>query len=77
VCGDDDNGFGLVFNWNSIGNGVHTIRAFADVNFAVTTLGVDFLTGVSGEHTLPDFPQAGSTTTVRWAEPHQNFLITR
>jgi len=83
VCGDDNNGFGLTFNWNSLGDGIHTLRAladgiaFADVNFAVTTLGADFLTGLNGEYTLPDFPQAGHTTTVRWTEPHQNFLIAR
>ena len=57
------------------------MRAFADgVEFAsaafnVTTLGVDYLTGVSGEYTLPNFPQAGRSVTVRWAEPHQNFVI--
>jgi PhoPQ-activated pathogenicity-related protein len=81
VCGDDNNGFGYTFNWNSLGAGSHTLRAFADdaefanVNFTVTTLGVEFLQGASGEYTLPNFPQAGKNVTVRWAEPHQNFVI--
>ncbi|MEE4378161.1 MAG: hypothetical protein V2J55_11720, partial [Candidatus Competibacteraceae bacterium] len=81
VCGDDNNGFGLTFNWNAIGDGVHNLRALADgvefasVNFAVTTLGVDFLAGVSVEQTLPAFPNDGETTTVRWSEPQQNFTI--
>ena len=80
VCGDDNNGFGYTFNWNALGTGSHTLRAFADgtefgnVNFTVTTLGVDFLQGASGEYTLPNFPQAGRNVTVRWAEPHQNFV---
>ncbi|MBS1225168.1 MAG: hypothetical protein H6R24_1846, partial [Proteobacteria bacterium] len=81
VCGDADNGFGYTFNWNRLGNGGHNLRAFADgvefanVNFTVTTLGVDYLQGVSGEYILPNFPQAGKNVTVRWAEPHQNFVI--
>jgi hypothetical protein len=81
VCGDDNNGFGYTFNWNLLGTGTHWLRAFADgaefanVSFNVTTLGVDYLQGVSGEYTLLSFPQAGQSVTVRWAEPHQNFLI--
>jgi hypothetical protein len=83
VCGDDNNGFGLTFNWNALGDGVHQLKAsadgveFADVNFVVTTLGlgVDFLEGASGRYPLPDFPSDGTTTTVAWSEPHQNFRI--
>ncbi len=81
ACGDDDNGFGYTFNWNALGSGSHRVRAFADglefgnATFTVTTLGVDYLTGASGEYVLPNFPQAGRSVTVRWAEPHQNFVI--
>lgn len=81
VCGDDNNGFGYTFNWNALGTGIHRLRAFADgvefanVSFNVTTLGVDFLRGASGEYTLPNFPQPGRSVTARWAEPHQNFVI--
>jgi len=81
VCGDDDNGFGYTFNWNALSTGTHRLQAFADnlefanVTFNVTTLGVDYLRGASGEYTLRDFPQAGNSVTVRWAEPHQNFVI--
>jgi hypothetical protein len=83
VCGDTDNGFGVTINWNNLDDGVHTLRAvadgveFASVNFIVTTLGGDFRTDVSGQFSLADFPAAGNTTTVRWSEPHQNFVITR
>lgn len=81
VCGDDDNGFGYTFNWNTLGTGTHQLRAFADgaefanVTFHVTTLGVDYLQGASGEYILPNFPQFGQSVIVRWAEPHQNFVI--
>jgi len=36
---------------------------------------VEFLQGASGQYTLPDFPRAGGNIVVRWAEPHQNFVI--
>ncbi|MEZ5578994.1 MAG: hypothetical protein R3F36_03470 [Candidatus Competibacteraceae bacterium] len=81
VCGDDTNGFGYTFNWNRLGNGSHNLRAFADgvefanVNFTVTTLGVEYLQGASGLYRLLDFPQTGSSVVVNWAEPHQNFVI--
>ena len=81
VCGDADNGFGYTVNWNNLGNGTHTVRAFADrlefaqAQFTVTTLGTDFLRGVSGEYSLTNFPEAGRNVTVRWSEPHQNFVI--
>ncbi|MDV7402977.1 hypothetical protein RZS08_66755, partial [Arthrospira platensis SPKY1] len=68
-------------NWNNPGDGVHTVRAFADgvefaqAQFTVTTLGADFLRGVSGEYSLTNFPEAGRNVTVRWSQPHQNFVI--
>ena len=83
ICGDANNGFGYTFNWNTLNNGIHTVRAFADgaefanAAFTVTTLGVEFLQGASGEYALLDFPQDGRNVTMRWAEPHQNFVITQ
>ena len=83
TCGDVNNGFGLTINWNEIGDGVHNLRAFADnvefanVNFAITTLGGKFLTGLNSKQTLADFPSAGKTTTVSWSEPQLNFVIAR
>jgi hypothetical protein len=85
VCGDSNNGFGITYNWNLAGDGTHTLRAFADsvefarVNFIVTTLGTQFLQGAANEivnYVLPDFPLANNQITVRWSEPHQNFVIT-
>lgn len=81
VCGDTNNGFGLLWNWNRLGDGTHTARLyddgiqFADVTFTVTTFGQEFLRGVSGQYPLPGFPQPGATTTVRWQESAQNFFI--
>ena len=82
VCGDSDNGFSLLWNWNNLGPGTHTVRALLDgVEFAtttvrVTTFGEQVLRGVSGIFPLSDFPHAGDTTTVQWEESLQNFVIT-
>ena len=49
VCGDTDNGFSLLWNWNNLGDGVHSARALIDgVPFAqscvtVTTFGDEML----------------------------------
>ena len=81
-CGDSNNGFSLLVNWNNLGPGEHPVRALVDgVEFArttvrVTTLGIDFLKDVRRTVVVPDFPYPGDTTTLRWEESRQNFLIT-
>lgn len=81
VCGDTDNGFGLLFNWNRLGDGTHTVRAFADgVEFAnvvviVTTLGKEFAQGLTHDVTLPDFPEEGTDVVLTWQQAQQNFVI--
>ncbi|MCE2488320.1 MAG: hypothetical protein J4F42_22635 [Desulfurellaceae bacterium] len=68
-------------NWNTLGPGEHAVRALADgVEFArttvrVTTLGGEFLEGVRRTLVVPDFPHPGETTTLRWEESLQNFVI--
>ena len=82
VCGDTDNGFGLPFNWNKLGDGVHTVTAYADgVEFAhstviVTTLGSEFRADISGEFPISDFPTVGTDSVLRWQKSQQNFVIT-
>ena len=87
VCGDSNNGFGLLFNWNLLGGGTrggtqHTVRALADgvefdrATFTVTTLGTEFVRGAEGECRVPNFPTAGETVTLKWQESMQNFVIT-
>ena len=81
VCGDANNGFGLLVNWNNLGPGDHVVRALADgVEFArttvrVTAFGVEFLEGVRRTLVVPDFPHPGEATTLRWEESLQNFVI--
>ena len=81
ACGDRDNGFGLVVNWNHLGDGKHTVRALADglefgsATFRVTTFGVERLTGVQGDYLLSDFPDTGQQLRLVWQEAAQNFAI--
>jgi hypothetical protein len=79
VCGDSNNGFGLLVNWGNYGDGAHTLVVFKDGvefdrrTFFVTTFGTDFLRGVSGAYLLPDFN--GHDVTIQWKESLQNFTI--
>ena len=84
VCGDSNNGYGLLWNWNLMGDGWHEVRVFADDEaepFAtskvfVTTLGEEFARGLSGEYEIPNFPSAGKSVMVEWRQEQQNFVIT-
>ena len=82
VCGDTDNGFGLLFNWNLLGDGAHTVVALVDgmelgrATVQVTTLGVEFLRDVEGECVVEDFPMLGETVLLEWQQNSQNFVIT-
>src|SRR5262249_15875882 len=81
VCGDADNGFGLLFNWSLLPPGPQTVSAwgdgikFADVDITVANFGTEFLTGASGEFTVDNFPQEGQQVTLLWQESLQNFVI--
>ena len=81
VCGDTDNGFGLLFNWNLLGEGEHEVVALVDgvelsrATVTVTTLGVEFLRNVAGTCEVEDFPRMGETVTLVWQQNTQNFVI--
>ena len=81
TCGDSNNGFGLLFNWNLLGDGTHTVHARADgeifgsATVTVSTLGQEFLTGASGEFVVKGFPTADDDITLRWQQSIQNFVL--
>ena len=86
VCGDTDNGFVMLFNWNRLGAGEHTVTALVDgmelgrATVRVTTVGEgdqqEFLRGVEGECVAEDFPMLGQRTRLEWQQESQNFVIT-
>ena len=79
VCGDSDNGFGLLWNYNELGDGPHTITLYADgivqtqVNFNVQTLGTNFLRGVNGRGTIS--LSNGLSVTVQWKKPLKDLRL--
>ncbi len=83
ICGDTDNGFGLLFNWNRLGKGQHTVSARADgvefgsATFTVTTFDTEFLEDVGKHARLEDFPDPGTDLIVAWQQSLQNFTIAR
>ena len=82
MCGDTDNGFGVLFNWNRLGDGEHTVIALVDgvelgrAVVTVTTLGQEFLRGAEGECVVEDFPSPGEAVTLEWQQNQQSFVIT-
>ena len=85
VCNDDgNNGFGLLFNWNLLEAGRHTVRALADgEEFAHATVTVTtfddekFLQDVGRHERLENFPEVGTDSIVAWQTSLQNFVIAR
>ena len=82
VCGDTDNGFGLLFNWNRLGDGEHEVVAYVDeaelgrATVRVTTLGAEFVRDVEGACEVDDFPMLGQTVLLEWQQNSQNFVVT-
>ena len=80
-CGDIDNGFGLLVNWNLFGPGPVEVwfgfNGKGQERFLVhtTTLGGEFAEGLAGRCEVADFPDPGSATALEWSEALQNFVI--
>lgn len=81
ICGDTNNGFGLLFNWNLLGDGNYMVVVLADgVEFGratatVTTLKTEFLRGVDGQFLLQGFPYSDEEVVIEWSQSQQNFVI--
>lgn len=82
VCGDTNNGWSFLWNWNKLGDGNHTVQVFDNgvqfgaATFMVQTLGAEFRTDLSKTITIADFPAQGQTATLQWQQEQQNFVIT-
>jgi len=70
ICGASHTGFGLLFNFNTLGAGAHMARLYVNgkageaVPFSVTVRAI-----------VPDFPAVGKNTTLVWQQSIQNFAI--
>ena len=83
VCGDQNNGFSLLWAYGLLGSGTHNAVAYADgVEFGRATFEVtdiankDFLRGVSAARRVYGFPDLNHDVVLGWQEANQNFVIT-
>jgi hypothetical protein len=66
---------------NLLSDGAHTVQVFndgvqfANAAFTVTTLGGEFLSGLSGQCDLKGFPHLGKAVSLEWQEGNQNFML--
>lgn len=81
-CGDDDNGFALLWAFQLLGPGEHEVVAYADgVEFRRRTFSVTdiseggFLRGAAAEARVQGFPTLDSDVVLKWQEANQNFAI--
>lgn len=82
VCGDSDNGFGLLWNHNLLDDGPHIVRAFADgvqfasADFEVRTLGQEFIEGLTLTKEVTVL-ELGKQIELSWQQNKQGFVISR
>jgi len=83
VCGDVDNGFGVLVNMANLGPGEHqaTLIADGDViathDFQVAVLSTgEFAQNLEGCAVSEGFPKQGAETSLQWTTSVQGFLIT-
>jgi hypothetical protein len=83
VCGagNTNTGFGLLLNYNTLSTGTHTASLMVNgtpvgsVQFNVTVPSGEFMTGMTREVTVADFPMAGKNTLLTWQQSQQNFAV--
>lgn len=82
VCGHNESGYAVLYNYNIPEPGEHTIQVYADGALlearkfnTVRSGGVPFLSGKSASTTIANFPENGRTTTVEWSQAKQSFVV--
>ena len=83
VCGDADNGFGVLVNMANLGSGEHQATLIADGyviathDFQVAALSTgEFAQDLEGCAVSEDFPKKGVETSLQWTTSMQGFQIT-
>ena len=82
TCGDDDNGFSLLWAYQLLGPGKHEVVAYADGTefgrntFSVTDIsGGTFLRDLVADTRVQGFPDLQHDVVLAWQEANQNFVI--
>ncbi len=84
VCGDTNNGFVSLFNWNLLGDGEHTAIVYDDgiqfdhATFTVATLGAEFIGDIrdySGDVLLSSPTVGNLQVRLVWSPAQQSFVV--
>lgn len=83
VCGRSNTGYSLLFNYNDLAPGAHSLSLYADGQLleirqfsSTQSAGASFVTGISKTATITDFPSAGRAVTLQWSQAKQSFVVT-
>ena len=81
VCGDANNGWGVLFNFGLLADGEHEVVVrdsdveFARATFSTSRFGTSFLAGASGLSFVRDFPAADQGAFLVWEQASQSFQV--
>lgn len=82
ICGRSNTGYSLLYNYNDLPPGIHSLGLYADGELIETrqfsttqSAGASFVTGISKTATVADFPTTGRTATLLWSQAKQNFVV--
>lgn len=83
VCGRSDTGYSLLYNYNILTPGSHTISVYGDGQLLETRQfntiqsgGSEFVTGISRTAPIFEFPSSNKTGTLQWSQAKQSFVVT-
>ncbi len=83
ICGRSNTGYSLLFNYNDLNLGAHSLSLYADGHLleirqfnTIQSAGASFVTGVSKTTTISDFPSSGRMATLQWSQAKQSFVVT-
>jgi len=83
LCGRSDTGFSLLFNFNLLEPGKHSLGMYADGQLVETrsfsttrSAGQEFAQGKSKTILITNFPQAGHSARLEWVTAKQAFVVT-
>ena len=84
VCGHNETGFGILWNYGLFGEGTHTAQAYAggepfgaEHTFEVAMVDPTkaFVTDLAGDYTVNDFPETGDSLRLVWQQGQQGYVI--
>ena len=84
VCGRSNTGYSLLFNYNELTPGSHSLSLYADGQLleirqfnSVRSGDAPFVTGLVSRWSLPNFPSTGKTASIDWSQAKQSFVVTQ